>query len=371
MNRRDQMNSIASLQDVQDVVVETLGLTGESADLSADTALLGGLSEFDSRFVGRPGNAAAGQWLFDTFAAMGYEPEFQWFEPMGLGRTANVVATLRGTTHPEIVYVVGAHYDSHQNGPGADDDATGTAMVLELARVLKAQPLPATVVFALFTGEEAGLLGSREFAKRATAAQWHVGGALNNDMFGWSNDHRLDNTIRYSNDGVRDVQHAAAFLFSNLVTYDARYYKNTDAHALFDAFGDVIGGIGSYPVLGNPHYHQWHDLLETINQEQVTETTKATLAALMLMGSSPERTRDVKVAREGANMVVTWAPALEKDVTGYRVRYTRASDGTVQERSVTEPRATLSGVKAGTPVLVRAVNRDGLVGWDWCFRLVA
>lgn len=51
MNRRDQMNSIASLQDVQDVVVETLGLTGESADLSADTALLGGLSEFDSLAV--------------------------------------------------------------------------------------------------------------------------------------------------------------------------------------------------------------------------------------------------------------------------------------------------------------------------------
>lgn len=323
------------------------------------------LSEFGSRFVGMPGNGPAGQWLHDTFAAMGYEPELQWFEPMGLARTANVVATLPGTTHPEIVYVVGAHYDSHRNGPGADDDASGTAMVLELARVLKARPLPATVVFVLFTGEEAGLLGSREFARRAVADGWHVGGALNNDMFGWSNDHRLDNTIRYSNDGIRDVQHASAFLFSDLVTYDARYYKSTDAHALFDAFGDVIGGTGSYPVLANPHYHQAHDLLETINQEQVTETTKATLAALMLMASSPERTREVRAAPEGGATVVTWAPALEKDVTGYQVRWQRAGDGTVQETTVTEPRARLTGVKAGTPVLVRAVNRDGLVGWDW------
>ncbi|HEY0970691.1 MAG TPA: M20/M25/M40 family metallo-hydrolase [Gemmatimonadales bacterium] len=241
------------------------------------------LSEFDSRFVGMPGNGAAGQWLADTLRAMGYEPELQWFEPMGLARTANVVATLRGTTHPDEVVLVTAHYDSHRNGPGADDDATGAAMVLELARVLKDRPLPATVVFALFTGEEAGLLGSREFARRS--GHLKVIGALNNDMFGWSNDHRLDNTIRYSSPRVRDIQHAGAILFSKLITYDARYYKSTDAHALFDAFGDVIGGIGSYPVLGNPHYHQSHDLLETINQEQVTETTKATLAALMLMGA--------------------------------------------------------------------------------------
>ena len=51
MNRMDQMNSIASVQDVQAVVVETLGLTGESAELTADTPLLGGLSEFDSLAV--------------------------------------------------------------------------------------------------------------------------------------------------------------------------------------------------------------------------------------------------------------------------------------------------------------------------------
>lgn len=323
------------------------------------------LSEFDSRFVGRPGNVPAGQWLHDTFAAMGYEPELQWFEPMGLARTANVVATLPGTTHPEIVYVVGAHYDSHRNGPGADDDASGTAMIVELARVLKSRPLPATVVFVAFTGEEAGLLGSREYARRAREAGLHVGGALNNDMFGWSNDHRLDNTIRYSNPGIRDVQHASAFLFSDLITYDARYYKSTDAHALYDAFGDVIGGTGSYPVLGNPHYHQAHDLLETINQEQVTETTKATLATLMLLATSPERTRDVTVAQEGGATVVTWAPAKEQDVTGYQVRWRRASDGAVQETPVSEPRVRLSGVQAGSVVEVRAVNRAGLAGWDW------
>lgn len=322
------------------------------------------LSEFDSRHVSQPGNGPAGQYLFDAFAAMGYQPVMQWFEPRGLPRTANVVATLPGTTHPEVIYVISAHYDSHASGPGADDDASGTAMLLEMARVLRDRPLPATVIFAAFTGEESGLLGSREFVRRAVAESLHVAGALNNDMFGWSNDHRLDNTIRYSNVGIRDVQHAGAFLFSDLITYDAKYYKSTDAHAYYEAYGDIVGGIGSYPVLGNPHYHQPHDLLETVNQALETETTKATLAATMLLASSPERLRDVAVTRDGNAVVVRWRPAVERDVTGYQLRYTRR-DGTMGTLDVSEPTARLSDLKADAEVQVRAVNRRGLGGWDW------
>ena len=129
--------------------------------------------------------------------------------------------------------------------------------------ILAGHPQPATIVFASFTGEEAGLLGSREFVRRAVADKLQVVGALNNDMIGWANDYRLDNTIRYSNPGIRDIQHAAAMQFTNLITYDALYYKSTDAAAYYEAYGDIVGGIGSYPVLGNPHYHQPHDLLET------------------------------------------------------------------------------------------------------------
>ena len=62
--------------------------------------------------------------------------------------------------------------------------------------------------------------------------------------------------------------------FTNLITYDAHYYKNTDAAAYYEAYGDIVGGIGSYPVLGNPHYHQPHDLLEGINHQLVTEVAK-------------------------------------------------------------------------------------------------
>jgi hypothetical protein len=158
------------------------------------------------------------------------------------GQTANVIATLKGTVNPELVYVVSSHYDSVAVGPGADDDSSGTAALLETARVLAGHPMPATIVFASFTGEEAGLLGSREFVRRALEQNLKIVGALNNDMIGWANDHRLDNTIRYSNAGIRDIQHTAAIEFSNLITYDALYYKNTDAGAYYEAYGDIVGG---------------------------------------------------------------------------------------------------------------------------------
>ena len=148
------------------------------------------------------------------------------------------------------------------------------------------------------------------------------------------------------------------------MTYDAHYYKNTDAHALYEAFGDVIGGIGSYPVLGNPHYHQSHDILETINQEQVFETTKATLASLMLLAASPERLHDVAATTSGGATEVRWAAAREKDVRGYQVRYTTAA-GAERTMDVGEAHARLTDAKAGAPIMVRAVNRAGLGGWDW------
>jgi len=194
------------------------------------------------------------------------------------------------------------------------------------------------VIFAAFTGEEGGLLGAREFARRAVADSVDVRGALNNDMFGWSNDHRLDNTIRYSNPGIRDVQHAAALGFSELITYDSRYYQSTDADPMFQAWGNVIGGMGSYPVLGNPHYHQRTDRLNTINQTLVAETARANVAALVYLASSPSPVRGLAIRRQAT--------------TG----------GTATVRGTT---ATIGVLPEGIVVSVRAVNGRGLVGWDW------
>ncbi|MBI1765648.1 MAG: M20/M25/M40 family metallo-hydrolase [Acidobacteria bacterium] len=321
------------------------------------------LFDFDSKHISRPGNKLASEYLFGLYKSFGYEPEYQWFEPRGAlgGKTANVVAKLTGTENPELIYVVGSHYDSVAVGPGADDDTSGTAALLEAARVLAKHPQPATIIFASFTGEEAGLLGSREFVRRAQADKLQIAGALNNDMIGWANDNRLDNTIRYSNDGIRDIQHAAALQFTRLITYDSRYHRSTDATAFFEAYGDIVGGIGSYPVLGNPHYHQPHDWLEGINHQLITETSKTTVATLMLLASSPARLKDLKVVSyNGKTAELSWAAAPEKSVKSYVVTV-----GNGPRVKVTAPRVSLPNVAPGTVVSVKAVNARGLESWDW------
>ncbi len=322
------------------------------------------LFDFDSKHISRPGNKLAIEYLTAAYKSFGYDAEQQCFDnrtALG-GKTCNVIARLKGTEHPELVYVVSSHFDSVPVGPGADDDTSGTAALLEAARMLAKTPQPATIIFASFTGEEAGLLGSREFVRRAQEDKLKIVGVLNNDMIGWANDQRLDNTIRYSNDGIRDIQHAAALHFTRLITYDARWHRGTDATAFYEVYGDIVGGIGSYPVLGNPNYHQPTDLLETVNHQLIVETSKTTAATLMMLASSPSRLRDLKVEKfDGATAELSWTAAPEKSVRGYLVSY----PGLKQPLKVSTPRVTLRNVKPGTVVSVKAFNARGLEGWDW------
>ncbi len=327
------------------------------------------LFNFDSKHITRPGNRMAIDYLVNRLRSFGYEPELQWFEPRGI-RTANVIATLRGTTHPDLVYVVSSHFDSNNRSPGADDNTSATTALLEAARVLADHPMPATMKFAFFTGEEAGLLGSREFVRRAVEADVQLVGALNNDMVGWAENHRLDNTIRYSNVGIRDVQHAAAFLFSDLITFDAKYYKSTDAHAYYEAYGDIVGGIGSYPILASPHYHQVHDVLETVNHQLVAEVSKTTIASIMLLASSPSRLTGVDYQRHSGSIEVWWNPAVESDVTHYVVAYGPPSNPFQTFVTVNDPHVMLADAEPGSVIAVKAVNSRGMEGWDWsCIEL--
>ncbi len=304
------------------------------------------------------------EYLVERLRSFGYEPELQWFEPRGQ-RTANVIVTLPGTVHPDLTYVVSAHFDSSNRGPGSDDNTSATVGLLEAARVMAAKPMPATIQIAFFTGEEAGLLGSREFVRRAVESGKKLVGALNNDMVGWAENHRLDNTIRYSNAGIRDVQHAAAFSFSDLITYDAKYYKSTDAHAYYEAYGDIVGGIGSYPILASPHYHQVHDVLETVNHQLVAEVSKTTIASIMLLASSPSRLSDLEYERRGDSVEVSWTPAPERDVVRYIVAHGPVDDPYRTSVTVTEARATLRNVPAGAVIAVKSVNDRQMEGWDW------
>src|SRR3989440_394083 len=106
----------------------------------------------------------------------------------------NVIATLKGTASPERFYVITGHLDSRvsdvlnftDDAPGADDDGSGVAVVLELARVFATHQFPGTLVFATVAGEEQGLYGSAFMAKQMKAAGNDVQGMFSNDIGGAS-----------------------------------------------------------------------------------------------------------------------------------------------------------------------------------------
>ncbi len=322
------------------------------------------LYDFGSKHMTQPGNQKASEYIYETLASFGYEPELQWFNPADNVESANVIARLEGTEHPEVVYILSSHFDSVLRSPGADDNSTGTAVLLETARVLAENPQPATIIFASLTAEESGLLGAREFVRVAAEEDLEAAGVVNNDMMGWTRHHRLDNTIRFSNYGIRDVQHSGAILFSDLITYDSRYYRNTDAHVFFDAYGDVIGGIGSYPILGNPNYHQPTDRLETINHNLVREVTRSTTATLMMLSNAPSKVTGLEHREHSQNRVdMTWNPSKENNIDHYLVRYTTLdeTEETVQSNS---ENITLQNADVSKDISVVAVNDRGIEGWD-------
>ena len=155
-------------------------------------------------------------------------------------------------------------------------------------------------------------------------------------------------------------------LFTRLITYDALYFKGTDAASLYDAYGDVIGGIGSYPVLGSPHYHQASDLLEFENHQLITETSKTTVATLMLLASSPSRLTNLKVdsyTGGDGDAVVGAEPGERRRVVHRRLRHRRRSAAAPPHGR--RSRAHAAAIAAGTVVSVKAVNARGLEGWDW------
>lgn len=160
------------------------------------------------------GIGAARDWLFDQYQAVAATSggrmtvEKQSFVQPPASRIpaatviTNVVATLRGSSDPNRTYVVSGHYDSRvtdimnstADAPGADDDASGVAVALELARVMATRRLEATIVFAAVAGEEQGLFGSTHLAQVLKDQGADVQGMFTNDIVGSST----------ADDGTRD-----------------------------------------------------------------------------------------------------------------------------------------------------------------------
>jgi Zn-dependent M28 family amino/carboxypeptidase len=152
------------------------------------------------------GIGAAGRWIHSKFEEWGkesggrLESKLDYFTLKADGRRVledkqvfNVVATLKGTDpNDDRVLIVSGHMDSRAadvndpnvDAPGANDDGSGTAAVMEMVRVMSKKSFPHTIIFMTVTGEEQGLYGARYMAEKAKAENWNLVAMLNNDMIG-------------------------------------------------------------------------------------------------------------------------------------------------------------------------------------------
>lgn len=126
----------------------------------------------------------AGEWILNQFTSYGLSAGYHTFNP---AYGPNVIAELPGTTRPEDVYIICAHYDTYNganqyDAPGCDDNASGTAAVLEAARVLSQYQFEATIRFIAFSGEEQWMVGSLAYAEYCALYGQPISAAVNWDM---------------------------------------------------------------------------------------------------------------------------------------------------------------------------------------------
>jgi hypothetical protein len=328
-------------------------------------------------------------------------------------RITNLVATLRGDSAPDRIYVVTGHYDSRvtdvmnatSDAPGADDDGSGVAAVLELARVMATRHTEATVMFALVAGEEQGLYGSDYLAKQLKAAGADVQGMFSNDIIGTGDAHdgtppdpytvRLfvegvptaetpaQTAVRQSvggeNDGpsrqlgrfVQDVaQNGHTGMRVRVVWRRDRYLRGSD-HVSFLIQGYPAGRF-TEPRENFAHEHQdvrvengvqYGDLARFCDFGYITRVARVNAAVLWSLAQAPSTPLDAKILTTQLTNDTTlqWRRGTEPDLAGYEVlwRETTAPDWThvLVVGDVTSVTIDLS--KDNVLFGVRAVDRDG------------
>ena len=334
------------------------GAAPDSAAIRRDVVYLAS-DALEGRGTGTPGNDSAAAYIARRYAALGLAPvvaasrERSFLQPFTArsaaaahaGRpsalaTSNVVALVRGSD-PVLrnqYVVVGAHFDHLGRSPesaldpaagdairnGADDNASGTAAVLELARLLARRPARRSVIFANFSGEELGVLGSQHFVEHSPVPLDSVQAMLNFDMVGRLRDSKL---IVY---GVATATELPAILDSANVGLDLRLT------ALGDGFGP--SDQASFYARGIPVLHFFTDLHDdyhraTDDAEKVDvggEARVVTLAerTLRTLADRPGRLTAVRAAapamqggpREGSNVYLGTVPDMSAgDVPGLRL----------------------------------------------------
>ncbi len=150
----------------------------ERLDFDSYKEILRGLTRFGDREQGTERNARAIDWIEEQLQSGGYETgrihnEYTSRRDSVTSPREEVYATLVGSTIPSEMYIIGAHMDGRGGGEAANDDGSGTALVMEIARVLAAEDINTarSVRFALFNNEETGLNGARAYVEQRAPLQ--------------------------------------------------------------------------------------------------------------------------------------------------------------------------------------------------------
>lgn len=284
----------------------------------------------------------------------------------------NVVATLKGTA-PESsarTYVVSGHYDSmctsptdaKCDAPGANDDASGTAAVLEMARVMASRKFEATIIFMTVAGEEQGLLGATYFAEQAKVNKLNVDAMFTNDIVGntlGGNGVRDRQTLRLFSEGVPSNETPEEATTRRGVGGEndstsrqlARFIKTTaDAYVLgmkvtlvyrrdrYLRGGDHIPFLErGFPAVRftepNEEYRHQHqnvrvedgvqygDLPEFVDFGYIANVARVNAAALAKLATAPARPHNVGLvtARLTNDTDLKWDANTESDLAGYEI----------------------------------------------------
>jgi len=224
----------------------------------------------------------AQQDIFDDFGAMGLTPTLEPFSRSGYSGV-NVAAIWPGETRPNDVYVIGAHYDSVA-GPGANDNASGAAGVLEAARVLTQYRFEATLIFIAFDREEQGLIGSTAYV--AAHPGLNVDGMISLDMIAHntapgSSGHDQA-TIYGASAPIRAaLANAVANYSGGLTAVDGGTYLDccSDQRS-FENAGFPGALLIESNALSDPYYHTTSDSLDTAGYIDYRYATSMTRAAV-------------------------------------------------------------------------------------------
>jgi Zn-dependent M28 family amino/carboxypeptidase len=307
----------------------------------------------------------------------------------------DVVAIQRGSTDPERVVILTGHIDSRVNdvlnatadAPGADDDASGVAAVMEAARILSRHKFPATIVYGVLSGEEQGLYGGKVLADYAKAQGWRVEANLNNDIVGGTRGMNgvVDNTrLRLFSEGTRDTETAEAAkqrrfeggeddsASRNVARYAKQlaetYLPNWTVALVYrlDRFGRG-GDHSAFNALGYPavrftensenyrHQHQdvrteggveFGDTIAYVDFPYLAKVAATNAIAAASMASAPPPPANVKIGGAvTADTKLSWSAAPGSPAAGYRVHW----------RDTTEPAWTHSR-DAGSAESLTLVN---------------